>query len=228
MPAIRTRRIRVGKGILAPVATALWAVLFNRPQVRQSDGLVPWRAGGYSRPMATVMRDRYKRSLLGKANLPIGSPSLRALDFRAHTPIFAHNFHYSAGCDRRILPAKSVCSFSINCSLSPAIVSAFRPIVPKEIRSAADKQMHMIRHDHIATNRNTEVPLGWLDKENECRMNFVASRYDLRPCVQKVMKYSGLVPKTRLKRKGRRSNSCFTLKVVVTAQWTVEFSVLFL
>jgi hypothetical protein len=50
------------------------------------------------------------------------------------------------------------------------------PSAQNEIRSAADKQMYVVRHDHIATNRNTEVPLGWLDKENECRMNFVASQ----------------------------------------------------
>jgi hypothetical protein len=31
--------------------------------------------------------------------------------------------------------------------------------------------MYVLRHDH-----NTEVPLGSLDKENECRMNFVASQ----------------------------------------------------
>jgi hypothetical protein len=36
--------------------------------------------------------------------------------------------------------------------------------------------MYVVRHDHIAANRNTEVPLGSLDKENECRMNFVASQ----------------------------------------------------
>jgi hypothetical protein len=36
--------------------------------------------------------------------------------------------------------------------------------------------MHMIRHDHIATNGSAEVALGSLGEENECGMNFFASQ----------------------------------------------------
>jgi hypothetical protein len=34
----------------------------------------------------------------------------------------------------------------------------------------------MIRHDHIATNRDAEVALGSLGEEKECGMNFFASQ----------------------------------------------------
>jgi hypothetical protein len=36
--------------------------------------------------------------------------------------------------------------------------------------------MHVIRHDHIATNRSAEIALGSFGEENECGMNFFASQ----------------------------------------------------
>ncbi len=49
------------------------------------------------------------------------------------------------------------------------------PSAQKKIRAATDKQMDMVRHDHIATNRNIELVCLSLGKENECSMNFIAS-----------------------------------------------------
>lgn len=63
------------------------------------------------RAVATVTSGRYRRSRLGKANLPSSEPSLHELDFRGHIPIFARSFHRFAARDRRILPANICASF---------------------------------------------------------------------------------------------------------------------
>jgi hypothetical protein len=81
----------------------------------------------------------------------------------------------------------------------------------------------MIRHDHVATHCNLEVALGFPRKENERRMNLIESQawYSLMRTKRDEIKR--LVSKTRVRRNGRRSNSCFTLKPVATALWAVEF-----
>jgi len=66
--------------------------------------------------------------------------------------------------------------FSTNEALWPAIVSTFQPIGPNKSWSAADKQMDMVRHNHIAANYNTDLVRGALSKENKCSMNFMASQ----------------------------------------------------
>ncbi len=65
--------------------------------------------------------------------------------------------------------------------------------------SAADKQMDMVRHNHIAANCNTKLVRGALSKENKCSMNFMASQ-----TCSSVMRAKGdKVERTRTKKFGR-------------------------
>src|SRR5439155_22792410 len=72
-------------------------------------GFVLRRLGGYSE----ITHDRYRQSLLGRANLLLISQVRHVPDFHGHNATSASNAHCFVKRDRKILPPKPGCLLEI-------------------------------------------------------------------------------------------------------------------
>ncbi len=116
-------------------------------------------------------------------DLSLVRPIFRATHQACAHRVFAHIFPFLRVAfvsaqhviEESFLPNLYVSSRQHN-RFAQRLLGHSNPSPQNEIRSATNKQMYIIRHDHIATNRNPEVALGFPRKENERRMNLIESQ----------------------------------------------------
>jgi hypothetical protein len=145
--------------------TPLWGV-FIFGVARSRRRTAPW--------LQQIMHDRYRQSLLDRANpLPI-SQVRRAPDFHGHNSTSASNSHRFVKRDRKILPPKAACLRGTIQRPLPKLVSTGRPRAQSKDLASAHEQMNMIRHDYITPNGDVEVTLGTLGISDERRVDFIA------------------------------------------------------
>ena len=76
--------------------------------------------------------------------------------------------------EKSFLPNLCLLSREIGC-LGQRLFQLADPAAQNEIRTATDEQMDMVGHDHVTANGHIELAFGSTGKENEGRMDIIAS-----------------------------------------------------
>jgi hypothetical protein len=105
------------------------------------------------------------------ANLPNRKPNQPEPDSLEYNPTFVPCFRRFAKHDRKILLARFDCDLSLKRFFAERLLERFDPFADVKIQVASNKEMHVIRHNHVTTHEDVVITHGVLAKTNKFIMD---------------------------------------------------------